>query len=812
MASLKTSRKKKKRATGVQRPVPLQTKAEQIHQVIQLFSIGQYQKTVENAQKLIQDFPQDAFGWKALGTVLAQTGHYQEALPHLKKALELSPADPETHTSLGKVYVELDQAFLALQHCQRALAAKPAHAEALYISSQALHKLEKLDDALACARKALDIRPDFAAACFEAGLVLKTLGRSEDALAYLTEAIRLNPDSAEAHNNLGNLLQEAGQWETAREHYRRALTINPNFALAHNNLGTVLLEAGYYEEALAAFETALKHLSDSPEIHYNMGVALKHLGRLENAAASYMQTLALNPVHVGAHNNLGVILREFGQAQQALAHYRRALEINPEHAEAHNNLGILFREMGRLTDALAHSQRASTLRSDLAEAHVNLGNVLHDLGRLGEARQHHRTALQIRPDDMTAFSALLFNLNYDSELSAEDIYRAYQEFDQRFGLPHHAFWKPHTNDRDLTRRLKVGYVSPDFHKHSTRHFLEPLLAAHCRRCFELTAYAEQRKSDEWTARYRRYVDHWVVTSGISDANLAERIRADQIDILVDLAGHSDKNRLGVFARKPAPVSVSWMGYGYTTGLSAIDYYLTNAICTPEGSERLFAEKPWRLNRALFCYRPAEAMGVVSPLPALTQGRITLGTLSRGARINHHCVRVWSVILNQLSRAVLVINSKDFQDSHAARALQQQFVARGIDPQRLSIGFTSPPWDVYRSLDIALDCFPHNPGTTLVESLYMGVPYITLSGRPSVGRIGAMILEGFGRREWVACSENEYIQKVVELATDIETLADIRARLRNQMQTSPLMDETGFARAVENAYRSMWRKWLKTQAD
>jgi predicted O-linked N-acetylglucosamine transferase (SPINDLY family) len=328
---------------------------------------------------------------------------------------------------------------------------------------------------------------------------------------------------------------------------------------------------------------------------------------------------------------------------------------------------------------------------------------------------------------------------------------------------------------------------------------------------DVYAYADLTQEDAVTARYKGYVEHWIPTRGMSDAALAQRIRADGIDILVDLAGHTSGNRLGVFARKPAPVSLSWMGYGYTTGLRAIDYYLTDEASAPQGSEHLFSEEPWRLKDTPYAvYRPGPGMGEVNPLPALERGYITLGTLTRGVRVNHRTIKIWSDILKRLPTAHIVIDSASFKDPTVQQAAIDKFEAQGIDKSRLHIGYNSPPWDVLRGIDIGLDCFPHNSGTTLFETLYMGLPYVTLAGRPSVGRIGSAILHGLGREQWIASSEQEYVDKVVELASDTAALAQLRAGLRQQMQGSKLMDEAGFAGKVEQAYAQMFQRWVDSR--
>ena len=419
-----------------------------------------------------------------------------------------------------------------------------------------------------------------------------------------------------------------------------------------------------------------------------------------------------------------------------------------------------------------------------------------------------RQGIALQPDNAEAHGNLLFVLNYHPEKTGEEVFAEYRSYDEKFCQPLHQHWRPHANVRDTRRVLKIGYVSPDFRKHSCMYFVEPLLAGHDRSKVRLYAYADLAREDSATARYKSYVDHWVLTRGMGDEALAQRIRADGIDILVDLAGHTAGSRLGVFARKPAPVSMSWLGYGYTTGLSAIDYYLTDAASAPEGCEHLFSETPWRLPVG-YCYRPdAQHMGPVGDLPALGRGFVTFGTLTRAIRLNDRTIRVWAEILQRVPTSRLVVDSRSFTDATTQDALAAKFAGHGIARERLQIGCNSPPWDVLRGMDIGLDCFPHNSGTTLFESLYMGIPYVTLAGRPSVGRLGASVLCGAGHPEWIAESESDYVDRAVALAQDPRALARIRASLRQEMQASALMDEAGFSRSVEDAYRKMFTTWCE----
>ncbi|MCX7276622.1 MAG: tetratricopeptide repeat protein, partial [Burkholderiales bacterium] len=512
------------------------------------------------------------------------------------------------------------------------------------------------------------------------------------------------------------------------------------------------------------------------------------------------------PGHGFGWKALGALLQVAGRAEEALDAKRQAAKLLPQDAEAACNLGHSLQDLERYSEAEVALKRALQLKPAYAEAFNNLAITYQKMGRLDDSEVNFRAALALTPQYKSIFGNLLFTLNYHADHTAERVYESYQDYERRFGASQRAAWLPHTNDRAPGRRLKVGYVSPDFRNHSCTFFLEPLLAHHDKDRVEVTAYADLAREDEASQRYQTYVDHWVLTRNMSDAALAERIRADGIDILVDLAGHTVGNRLGVFAYKPAPISLSWMGYGYTTGLRAIDYYLTDATSVPVGSEHLFSEEPWRLPGCYTAYRPGASMGEVNVLPALERGYITLGTLTRGVRVNHRTIRVWARILQRLPAAHIVIDSRSFGDSVVREAAVQKFIAHGIERERLHIGYNSPPWDVLRGIDIGLDCFPHNSGTTLFETLYMGLPYVTLADRPSVGRIGSAILQGLGRPEWIAQTEDAYIEKVVALAADLPALARLRATLRAEMQSSPLMDEVGFARQVEQAYAQMFARW------
>ncbi|WP_370539421.1 methyltransferase regulatory domain-containing protein [Achromobacter sp. UMC46] len=542
-----------------------------------------------------------------------------------------------------------------------------------------------------------------------------------------------------------------------------------------------------------------------------LAIALFSTARVQEAVLPALTTLELGPADPQSYVLLAAIMTQLGRTSEAIGASRRAVELAPLSAETHSALADALTTERRYKEAEASNLLAIALDPAHRKARINLCKTYIDAGDVTKAELAAREAVAVFPTEPTPRNNLLFALNYSDERSAEAIFQAYRDCDTDLFAKHRPSWRPHKNSRQLPRKLKVGYVSPDFRQHSGNYFIEPLFQHHDRSNFTLTAYAELTTEDQTTQRLKTYFDYWVPTSTLTDAQLAERIRADGIDILIDVAGHTAGNRLGAFARKPAPVSLTWLGFGYSTGLSAIDYIMSDAVMVPEGSEHLFSEKPWRLEDSNFIYRPNLAMGDYGALPALANGYVTLGTLTRAIRMNDRTVSVWSEILRRLPEGRLMVDSNSYRDGPMREQLIARFQAQGIERGRLMIGCHSPPWDVLRSMDIGLDCFPHNSGVTLVETLYMGVPYVTLADRPSVGRIGSSVLHGIGHPEWIAQNEEEYIQKVVALASDLPALTRIRANLRSDMQASPLMDEPAFARKFEAAVRGMFNTWCESQA-
>jgi protein O-GlcNAc transferase len=751
---------------------------------------------VDEAGRLYRDAvradPTFAQSHLCLGIVLQNSAKFAAAIESLSQAATLEPGSAAAQYNLGLAYLQTGAAPQAESAFRASLALRAESPEALVGLAEALEVLGRDSEALAALDAAITQRKHYAGALINSTLLLRKLGRHEEAEAKLG-AIDLAA------------MFSAGRHAEAETIARQLTRSWPDYGFGWKVLGAVLAIHRQYAEAVPALRRALAIMPSDSETHHNLAIVLHAQAQLREAESSYRRALELNPLYFEAHNGLSNLLQALGRFDEAEASCRRALEINPDFFEAHSDLGNILAAIGRPSDALESYRRALALKPGYHFAHSNLGASLFALGRLEEAEASCRRALELKKDFPEGHHNLLFLLNYHPDKSPDEVFAAYRDFDACLGQPFRSEWRAHPNDRRPDRRLRVGYVSPDFRRHAARHFVEPILDHHDRSTVEVFAYAELAIEDDVTARMKARVDHWVSTCGMEDAQMAERIRADEIDILVDLAGHTRGNRLLVFARKPAPVSVTTFGFGQTTGLSAIDWFLTDPVVVPEGAEGLFSERPWRIPLCQV-YRPAEGMGEVSSLPALERGYVTFGALTRAARINHRVVRLWAEILRRVPGSRLCIDSLNFTDARLCKTLAAQFEALGIDRQRMEIGFHTPPWDLMRGIDISLDCYPQNSGTTLFESLYMGIPFITLADRPPLGRLGSSIAANAGHREWIAATEKEYADKAVSLAANLPHLGSVRANLREEMRSSLLMGEKDYVKQVEGAYREMWRRW------
>lgn len=668
-----------------------------------------------------------------------------------------------------------------------------------------------LDAAIACfsagrpaearghCERVLYLQPKNADALHLLGVMLCSGGDSEKGLKLIRRAIAFQPRYPAALNNLGNILKDLGRFDEALASYDRALAIDPTLADVFFNCGNALGAMGRSADAVARFDRALALRPDYAEALANRGNALGDLGRLEAALESFDGALAVRPDFAVAHYNRGNTLAALGRGPEALAAYDRALALEPSYVDALNNRGVALQQARRYSDALASYEGALAVRPGDADTLTNLGNLRHEQGRVAAAVEAYAEAARQRPDLPVPASNLLMALNYTHDRTLAEMLAAHRDWARRFAVP-----PPKPFGPRRPGRLRVGYVSSDLRTHSVAYFLEPLLAHHDRDRVEIFCYSNTRHGDATTERLRALSDHWILIAPLDDRAVAERIRADGIDLLVDLGGHTGHSRLAVFAHRAAPAQMTWLGYPNTTGLATMDYRLTDAIADPPGQADAFhTERLVRLDGGFLCYRPPSGAPAVMPPPCRVQGFVTFGSFNHPAKLSDDTVRLWADLLARVPDSRLLLKYKIFEDAATRQFHQDRFAAAGLAPDRLElvghIDAAEGHLAAYGRVDIALDPLPYNGTTTTCEALWMGVPVVALAGTRHAGRVGASLLHRVGLGALVADDPAGYVAAAVALAADPDRLAGLRSGMRGRLAASPLLDGAGFARAVEAVF-------------
>jgi predicted O-linked N-acetylglucosamine transferase (SPINDLY family) len=809
---------------------------------------GRLAQAEEGYRRVLEADPAHVAAHYLLGAACHGLGRLDDAAASLRAALGLKPDHIEARNHLGIVTAQMGRLDEAVYVFHQVLRLRPDHVEAHRNLGLVLERLGRLDEAAACYRRTLEQQPDLVDVHRRLGALYRRQGRWSEAAAALEEAVRRQPELPETQNDLGLIYELSGQLDRAVAAYRAAIRLRPGFASAysnmavalerlgrldeavrsaeqavrlepgfaggHNNLGVLLEKAERWEEAATSYREALRLEPRFVEALYNLGSALSRLGRHDETEVLCRQAIALKPDSAEAHHNLAFSLAERGRLEEAVVLYRHSLVLKPGFVDPLVNLGSVLAKLGRLDEAGECCRQAIALQPERAEAHCNLGYVLVEQGKIAEAMAAYREALRLRPDSPTMLSSYLFGLNYDPEADPGqllDIHRRWSEAQGPF--PHLGPRAGHDRGRD--RRLRVGYVSPDLRAHAVACFLRPILAHHDPARIEAICYAEVAAPDAVTDALRALAHGWRSTCGLTDAQAAALVQRDGIDILVDLAGHTAHHRLGVFARRPAPVQATYLGYPNTTGLAAIDYILTDALVDPLGLPPWSTEEPFRLEAGFCCYAPPEASPEVSPLPALgSSGTITFGSLHKLSKLNASVLDLWAELLRSLPSSRLVIFRNNLQPARRLELLAA-FAARGVAADRLDLRHELGPGqshlDVYATIDVSLDVFPWCGHTTACESLWMGVPIVTLATDRHAGRMTASVLAAVGLNELIATTPAEYLAKVRSLAIELDRLAALRSTLRLRMRGSRLCDGAAWTRSLELAYRTMWHRWCDHQA-
>jgi protein O-GlcNAc transferase len=635
-------------------------------------------------------------------------------------------------------------------------------------------------------------------------------GQMAAAVAACEARLRKNAQDVDALCVLGLVALGGGGGAKAAELFRQAIGVRPKAAILHVYEGQALRKMGRSDEAIAAFRRAIGIDAALAEAHHQLGNAFKALGRHAEALESLTRAAALAPANAVIRLNLGVAQLELERRADAIASFRQAIVLEPARPEAHNILGSALLDDGRISEGEAALREALRLRPEYAAAHHNFGRAHRAQARMPEAIAEYRAALRVKPDAGT-HSNLLYALNLCAGLSPEDIFAEHVEWARRYAEPLRGSIQALPNDRSPERRLRVGFVSPDFVNHAVAYFFEPLLANRDRAQWEVYCYSDAAVPDRVTERLRRSSDHWRETAALTDEQLEGAVRRDQIDILVDLTGHTAHHRLLVFARKPAPVQVTWLGYPNTTGLRTIDYRISDEVSDPVGeTDKWHSEQLWRMPRAFSCYLPPAESPAVTALPASKTGHVTFASFSNYAKVSRPCLETWAKVLNRVPGSHLLLKSRGLADEALAARVQAEFRELGVSSERIELDAhlvsVAEHLAGYGRVDVALDPFPYNGTTTTCEALWMGVPVVTLAGRTHVARVGASLLTHLGRAEWIAPTTDELVERAVALTTDLSALSEIRSGLRARMAASALTDATGFAREFTTAVREMWRRY------
>jgi predicted O-linked N-acetylglucosamine transferase (SPINDLY family) len=621
--------------------------------------------------------------------------------------------------------------------------------------------------AMAAVRSALQKKLDAAMNCHRQGDV-------KGAEKLYRQVLATDPRHVVAMHLLGAVLLQQDRDRQAADVIRKGLALAPDNVILLANMGEAQRRLGEYDKALDSLNQATRLQPDIPEAHYTRGLVFQAQKRFGEAAVSYQRAIALRPDFRAAHERAGEVFEALERFDETLEAWRRVVEFDPSNARAHDGIGIALRQQGRADEAVASFRRA----------------------------------IESCPEDSLAHSHLVYTLGFLPSQDGPGIAAEAVRWRTQHTGAMHPRRRPHPNDRDPHRRLRVGYVSPDFRQHSHVLFLTPLIEHHNRQNVEVFGYSSVARPDAYTERIERAVDHFRDVSAATDEDLAETIRSDGIDVLVDVALYCAGSRLRAFAAKPAPVQVTWLAYPGTTGLDTVDYRITDIYLDPPDADidGCYTERSHRLPETFWCYDPLTQQPEVGPLPALRSGRIMFGCFNSFSKTNGQVFALWSAVLRAVADARMTVLARPGVPRSRAR---DAFASEGVDPERIDFVDYRPRdeyFGLYHDVDIGLDTVPVNGGTTSLDSFWMGVPVISPLGHTVLGRAGLCFASNLGLPELSARTPEQFVQAAVDLSRDKERLAHLRATLRTRLEQSPLMDAERFARHLEEAFRSMWQRW------
>ena len=775
--------------------------------------MGRFDEAVSVARMAVAFHRDLARAHHALGLSLMKKNSFKDAVEAFGEALKIDAGAVETWINRGVALKEIGDLAGAEADYLHALALAPQDPVIHNNLANALMTAGRTSEAIELYRSAVKLDPAYADAKANLGLALRDAGHLTEALDLLSAAVAEHPDYAVLLNAYGNTLRQAERFDEAISVLHRAIAASPTYAEAHNNLGLAYAVTNSLEEAAAHFKRAVELRPDMAVISNNYGALLVRMFRFDEAAAVLANAVARQPDYDEALANLGVARYMRGNHAEAIAAYEEVLERSPNNGFARYSLGVTYLEEQRLAEAEVQIRRALDLDPKNPMALNTLGVLLLDQHAVTEARAAMRTAAEANTLSAPVFySNYAFASLYEPDVSNAEIFEIHKEYGRRFATSQPDPAKPHANVHDPERKLRVGYLSPDFRAHSVAYFFEALLEKHDRNQFEIVLYSDTTRTDVVTDAMRKAADGWVDTAGLTDDVFARRIAEDGIDILINLGGHTSGNRLPVCALKPAPVQIEYLGYPETSGVPAMDYRISDGRADPVGeAEQWCTEKLIRLPHVFHCYRSAGSPPAPAPAPHIAKGYVTYASFNVLPKVTDRAIAAWAEILNAVPSSRFYIKCKQLRDARIQERVRADFARHGIDPARIDMAAFVPSvrehLECYGNVDLALDTFPYNGTTTTCESLYMGVPVLTLRGQNHRGRVGLSLLSAIGLdNEFVAADAKDYVARAIAFGKNPHRLADVRPTLRAMMDTSPLRDEVAFTQALERAYRDVWRAW------
>ncbi len=750
--------------------------------------------------------PSEADALHLLGLLYGQNGNPEDAIDLVRRAIAARPGVEQFHLTLARLCRAQSRFDEAITNFYRAIELNPFKPVAVQQEfGELLAAVGRSAEAIPFLEKAAGQKPT----AHEIGLLgelLLSVGRIGDAVARLESAAGLQPESAELQGALGAALEKKGDLDAAESRYRRSIALKPDLAEARNNLGHLLIIRRRLPEAVTELRRAIELRPVFPQAHHNLALAYTGLGQVDDALAHYRKALEQEPRYPEAWESLGRVLMDLRQYPAAVTAFGNLVALKP----TSSGYLLLSNAHGGLEDldaSITAAAKAVELAPQSADAHEALGTELHYAALTEPALLEFHRAMELNPRQQSAHSKLLYAMLMHDRFTPEQI------------LPEHAEWgRQHTgsivplrrprNQRSPDRRLRIGYISPNFRNQAVAVFVLPIFRHHDKSAVEIFAYSDVAVPDANTATFQSLADRWLDTAAMTDEQLAKKIREDRIDILVELTGHIGKGRLGALAYKPAPIQISYIGYQGTTGVAAVDYVLTDDWTDPIGAEKNYVEKPFRLPGSFFCYQPPGDAPLVSPPPLGQTGHVTFGCLNAVNKATPRAVALWAAVLSKVPGSKMMVLSTRCKATN--EQLLAGFAAGGITGDRIQLLPRTSPQDYYRrynQIDLALDPLPFNGHTTTCDAAWMGVPTITLSGQIYAHRYGGSVLRNLNLPDLVTESEDSYVQAAVALANDRSRLQQLRATLRHTMQMSLITDGPAFTSNLEQAYRQMWKTWI-----